>query len=331
MAAADRQAELLLVIEAAAVFAAAGRLRAAVAAFAREARSRWIVTAANPAARQLAVGILRRRLYEMAADPVTVGRIAPAIRNHAVHAARAGAEAAVPSGRSAAALPADPVVREVARSAGRNAASHLRAAEQLLRQAETPMQLAEVVAEAGQSVTTTELAAAYAVHHAANAAVRREAARYGAEVIWIAERDACVVCAALSGHVANPGEGGGFDEFATFGPHRPAAPWPPGHPLLQPPRHPRCRCQLQAWYASLQPDFPSALKREAARSILKGWSRPSESHSIRIAAARQLLAAGGAGLPISVQRASAHAVAAGRFTTRSVPRWPADQPRRATV
>jgi hypothetical protein len=44
-----------------------------------------------------------------------------------------------------------------------------------------------------------------------------------------------------------------------------------------------------------------ALKREAARSVIKGWALESEPDSVRRDAAARLLARGGAGLPKSVQ------------------------------
>jgi len=118
--------------------------------------------------------------------------------------------------------------------------------------------------------------------------------------------------------------GEGFDELATFGPYQPPEVWPPGMPLMRPPRHPSCRCQVCVWLGSApgQPDLPERLKHEAARSVLKGWSLPSESNTVRLKAAEKLLHRGGRGLPKSVQEEAARAVARGKFQSRTVPHKP---------
>jgi len=135
-----------------------------------------------------------------------------------------------------------------------------------------------------------------------------------------------VVCLALAGEIADPNEGVGFDEFATYGPYEPPSIWPYGMPLMRPPRHPHCRCQVCIWLGSApgQPDLPERLRHEAARSVLKGWSLPSESNRVRLRAAEKLLAAGGRGLPRSVQEEAAKAVARGTFHSREVPRFTPD-------
>jgi hypothetical protein len=91
-------------------------------------------------------------------------------------------------------------------------------------------------------------------------------------------------------------------------------------PLLRPPRHPHCRCQTCIWLGTApgQPDLPSALKREAARAVLKGWSA-YDSRRARLKAASKLLQRGGAGLPKSVQAEARAAVERGRFTTPEMP------------
>lgn len=223
-------------------------------------------------------------------------------------------------------------VRAVAEAAGDTAAGHLQDAVKALTAAETPAEAQAAIAFAERAPDALDVATAWAVNRAANDSVRAHAARLGAQTMWIAERDACVVCLALSGHLADPNEGEGFDEEATFGaPGSAPSVWPPGHPLLAPPRHPRCRCHLVVWLGSApgQPDLPSTLRHEARRSILRGFSRPSEPHRIRLAAAGRLLNTGAADMPKSVRAYAAEAVAAGRFLTRDVPHWPSSQPRRA--
>lgn len=224
----------------------------------------------------------------------------------------------------------DPAVAAVVRTAPATAAAHLEQAVQAVAAAQDAAGIEQAVAVADRAPETLTLAAQWAVNRAAATAVRAEAAKLGAELLWIAERDACVVCLALAGHTADPNVGDGFDEFATFGPHRPSEPWPRGQPLLCPPRHPRCRCQVVVWLGAAvgQPDLPARLRHEAKRSILRGFSRPSEPHAIRIVAARDLLHAGAADMPKSVRAYAAHAVQRGRFPTREVPRYPS-APRRA--
>lgn len=194
------------------------------------------------------------------------------------------------------------------------------------------------MAKASQAATGLDRTVAWSLAEAKSAAIREVAAARGARVLWVAEPDACVVCLALSGHVIDPASGGGFDEEATFGkPGSAPDVWPPGHPLMGPPRHVNCRCVPELWVGpSLEPggladtslysrpgvgatvDLPAALRREAKRSILYGWSVPSESGTVRIQAADRLLKAG-AGLPKSVEARSRAAVKAGKFDNRVHP------------
>lgn len=86
-----------------------------------------------------------------------------------------------------------------------------------------------------------------------------------------------------------------------------------------------CRCRVvpwkDEWAASGVPPMPDALRREARRSIARGWSLPTESGAARIRAARELLRTG-AGLPRSVEEFAALAVHAGHFANRTVPTGP---------
>lgn len=225
----------------------------------------------------------------------------------------------------------EPAVIAVVRTAPDTAAAHLQQAVQALSGAQDVAGIEQALAIADRAPESLSLAASWVVNAAANDSVTATAVRLGAELLWIAERDACVVCTALAGHTANPAVGEGFDEFATFG--KPgSAPdiWPPGMPLMRPPRHPRCRCMVVVWLGSApgQPDLPARLRHEARRSILRGFSRPSESHHARLVAASRLLGTGAHDMPKSVRQYAAHAVAAGHFPTREVPRYPS-APRRA--
>lgn len=123
-------------------------------------------------------------------------------------------------------------------------------------------------------------------------------------VIWVAERDACVNCIALSGQVVKFGES--FDGSLTWGDK--ALQW--NGFSGKPPRHPNCRCRLIPWDGG--PEMPAALKREAERSVLRGWSLPTESNAARIRALDRLLKQG-TNLPVSVVRRARAALEAGKF------------------
>ncbi len=138
-------------------------------------------------------------------------------------------------------------------------------------------------------------------------------------VVWVAERQACLTCKALSGQVADPTAGVWFDEFATFSPRGAPPVWPPGQPLTGPPRHPHCRCRLRV-IAATNTMLPAALQREAQRAVLRGWS-DHDSRRARLTAADRLLMAG-TGLPATVKVRAATDVAAGTFSTRHRPRAP---------
>jgi hypothetical protein len=196
------------------------------------------------------------------------------------------------------------------------------------------------VAPAQQAANIVDRAARTITNERLNAGVSAVADELGAELLWVAERDACVVCLALSGH--HPGPDGLFDETLTFG-TKPME-WVPEGGLDGPPRHPRCRCRVTTWFGhdtegaesithdwaaavadaqgarhqaimlddresiananraidaahkaadaarrSAAFDLPAALRREAERSVLKGWALDSEPDSVRSRAAERLL------------------------------------------
>lgn len=123
--------------------------------------------------------------------------------------------------------------------------------------------------------------------------------------VWVAERDACVSCVALSGQVARFGET--FDGSMTWG-DKPLA-WEGFNG--KPPRHPHCRCRLVPWDGGQE--TPNALKREAERSIARGWSLPTESNAARLRALDRLLREPGTRLPPSVVRRAREALAGKNF------------------
>jgi hypothetical protein len=347
----------VLALELQAARALSGPLRARLVVLARTVRSQWpsrtgaAATPVDAALRARAVDEMRAVAVQVDASQIEAAVIRAANRASLLGDTHANAQVALqkfgpPSPfvriAEAAGAPAPAAmgpatelqkpVRAVAGAAGDTATVHLQDAAKALAAAETPAEAQAAVAAAGQAAEALDVAMAWAVNRAANDAVRAHAARLGAKTMWVAERDACVVCLALSGHLADPNQGEGFDEEATFGKPGSAPPvWPPGHPLTAPPRHPRCRCHLVVWLGSApgQPNLPSTLRHEARRSILRGFSRPSEPHRIRVAAAGRLLDTGAADMPKSVRAYAATAVAVGRFPTRDVPHWPSSQPRKA--
>lgn len=122
-----------------------------------------------------------------------------------------------------------------------------------------------------------------------------EARRRGPDwvLVWVSERDACVHCTRLNGEHISPG--GMFDWTLTYGTkaYQPKEYGPDGelHPttLRHPPRHPHCRCELSIVHKDAVRGVADALRREAARSIAKGWARESEGESVRVSAARRLV------------------------------------------
>lgn len=132
----------------------------------------------------------------------------------------------------------------------------------------------------------------------------------GTTRVWVAERDACVNCTAYAGVTSG---GDVFPVGLTYGTK---AVTPPG-PLTGPPLHPHCRCSIELIDAT-NTAIPDALKREAKRSILRGFSLPSESEPARLRAADRLLSQM-PGMPKTVEQYAERAVRRGRFPSRDVP------------
>ncbi|MFI6854493.1 hypothetical protein [Streptomyces sp. NPDC050416] len=157
------------------------------------------------------------------------------------------------------------------------------------------------------------------VGEAVNEATQAAIDYTGAKKVWIAERDACVNCAAYAGLVV--AADAKFPAGLSWDPSQRGR----GKAPDAPPLHPNCRCRVTAWDESWAQQgvisMPEALRREARRSIARGWSLPTESGAARIRAARELLRVG-AGLPKSVEEVARLAVAAGRFQDRTVPTGP---------
>jgi len=145
------------------------------------------------------------------------------------------------------------------------------------------------------------------VNHAGNAGTTAVADVVEIPTVWIAETNACVVCLAYSGRTAKPGKQ--FPGGVSFGKRTDSA------PIDAPPRHPHCRCTVEPLMSK---DYAKALRREAERSVLRGFSLESERMSVRIDAADRLLRSG-VDAPKSVIAYANNAVKRGEFTTRGRP------------
>lgn len=172
-----------------------------------------------------------------------------------------------------------------------------------------------VVAAAQGSVHDVERASRWVTNREVNHGSAQVADALHAGKMWVAERDACLHCVAYSGVIAEPGQH--FPPDLTFA-AKPLKPW--GGVLDRPPLHPHCRCRITPWLGSdTDYSLSDALKREARRSVLKGWSLPSESENSRLQAADRLLQRG-VNLPKSVQQQAQRAVRRGHFVSRTVPK-----------
>lgn len=146
------------------------------------------------------------------------------------------------------------------------------------------------------------------VNQAGNEGVVASASAAKLKLVWVAETNACVHCLAYSGRTTVAGRD-----------------WPKGLSYLGsnpydapgkcPPLHPNCRCTLEVLN---EPSYADALRREADRSVLRGFSLESESMRTRVAAAERLLEQG-VDAPKSVIAYARKSVTAGAFTTRGHP------------
>lgn len=118
---------------------------------------------------------------------------------------------------------------------------------------------------------------------------RRRIAQRGSQVLmWVPERDACVRCLRYSGLrlLSGKDEFPGGLSYDTASEDRTAAAIP------GPPLHPHCRCELQLVRRGDSGPASDALRREADRSILRGFALESEGDAARRRAASQLLSSG---------------------------------------
>jgi hypothetical protein len=162
------------------------------------------------------------------------------------------------------------------------------------------------LAVAQHGINRAQSVATWNVNSAANEAITTASHQEDSVVsIWRAERDACVHCLAYQGE-RDLGEG--YPAGLTFG----AKPLNED-PVERPPLHPHCRCTQWIVEREASVALADSLKREAKRSVLRGWSLPSEGNKVRIDAARKLLNEGST-LPKSVKQYAEQSVKRGEFS-----------------
>jgi hypothetical protein len=222
----------------------------------------------------------------------------------------------------------DPSLAQVVAGADDRARARLETAAKVAEQLPmtTHLDVLAVLARARQATTGAETDAGWAVHRSIALAKHQAAREAGFNLVWVAERDACLHCLAYSGRVIAPF--GTFPEGLTYGDH----PIKPYGPLVGPPLHPNCRCQLD--HTTLAPGtLDVGLAREAARSVARGLtdfaSRPAMFRAVDRLVNGQtgLPDAALIRLPKSVMERARRNLAAGQFKARPNPQAARDRAR----
>jgi hypothetical protein len=181
----------------------------------------------------------------------------------------------------------------------------------LLRHATTQSDVLESLAVANQGVNYAKQVARQSTNEASNDALTTVSHTVDVVVsVWRAERDACVHCLAYQGEIDN---GKGYPAGLTFG-DKPLD----NKKVPKPPLHPNCRCTQSLVHKEVVNPLAKSLKREAKRSVLRGWSRPSESEKVRLEAAKRLVQSGNT-LPKSVNAYAEAAIKRGEFARGRTP------------
>jgi hypothetical protein len=177
-----------------------------------------------------------------------------------------------------------------------------------------PRDVAAVLAAARRAATGVETDAGWVVHRGLTLSKHVAAEELGLSLVWVAERNACLNCLAYSGRVIAPR--GLFPHGLSYGDH----PLKPHGPLVGPPLHPNCRCQLDT--TSLRPgELDVGLAREAARSVARGLtdyaSTPARFRAVdRLVSATPGIPDGAALLPRSVLDRARRNLRDGQFRFR---------------
>lgn len=145
------------------------------------------------------------------------------------------------------------------------------------------------LAAARRAASLVRSAVAWCIHRAINDGAAQAIAELGARRLWVTERDACVVCLAYAGRIADLD--GRFPGGLSMDPRARSM---TAAAVEGPPKHPNCRCRLVAWRDEwARPgttSLPDLLRAQAWQSIASGRGRPTESRAARIRAARTLAA-----------------------------------------
>lgn len=201
----------------------------------------------------------------------------------------------------------------IARVDGVGAAIHSKVvkAQTLLRFATTQTDVLESLAVAQQGVNVAKAVARQSANEASNDALT-SVSRAASDVVsvWRAERNACLHCLAYQGQID---DGKGYPSGLTFA----AKPISKGR-VKRPPLHPNCRCTQSLVHVDEVEALADTFKREAQRSVLRGWSLPSESEKARVEAAKRLVQRGNT-LPKSVNAYAQAAIKAGEFARGRTP------------
>lgn len=168
-----------------------------------------------------------------------------------------------------------------------------------------------VMGKLRQTVARAEGSARYTANEGINAGAATVAHAQGLNLIWVAERNACLDCLAHAGWVVEPN--GWFPPGLSFDPLRAgivrAVRWAP--------LHPNCRCQVRSYDGPVgapnvdrsRVDPAARLAAEARRSTVYQWTDYG-SGAARRRAAEALLQAG-ADLPRTVERRARQALRRG--------------------
>jgi len=181
----------------------------------------------------------------------------------------------------------------------------------LLRHATTQSEVLESLAVAQQGVNVAKAVARHSTNEASNDALTTVSHHVDDLVsVWRSERDACLHCLAYQGEIDR---GKGYPQGLTFA-KEPLT----NDRVAKPPLHPNCRCTQSLVHKDVVVPLAKTLKREAKRSVLRGWSRPSESEAARLDAAKRLVQSGNT-LPKSVNAYARAAIKRGEFSRGRTP------------
>jgi hypothetical protein len=169
--------------------------------------------------------------------------------------------------------------------------------------------LMAVVGRTSSGLALVEGHARWTANEGINAGTAQVARATDLNLIWVAERGACLHCLAHAGWVAEPGDPFPAVSFDPLAKGVPAVTWPP--------LHPNCRCQVRTYDGPPGPpdrerartDPAARLAAEARRSVVYQWT----DHASGVAAQRaaSALLQVGADLPRTVEERARRRLRAG--------------------